>query len=314
MLFGVDRSKMSLRRKKRISESLETSQIKEDTDNLFAVVKNGDLSELDHLTVVQRVGLKDDSLSGFYNNETGEFFPGFHLDASDLLVDVGCGNGGPLGFCVLHAGQVLALDIDSDALNNCRSNPELANVTFLEGSSEAIPLDDQVATKVMCLEVLEHVDDPGQALAELYRIGQPGSYYLISVPHQRSETILQRVAPPAAFEKPHHIRIFGTDDFKQLVSSSGLEIISHDLIGAFSTITVALYWLTAGRLSASGQNQIETQFVFDNPSIEDWAKAWSYLLDLPNGEDLKGLLDSLFAKSQIILAKKPLRAKESIPG
>lgn len=264
---------------------------------------------LDHLNHVQRMGLRDDTLAGFFNNQTGELFTRFQLDMSDMLVDVGCGGGGPLEFAARHAGQIVALDIDPDALEKCRRNLDpgsKSQITFMNGSSEAIPLNDEVATKVMCLEVLEHVDDPRLAMSELFRIGRPGSYYLISVPHENSEEILKRIAPSAAYEKPHHIRVFGTEDFKQLISSSGLEIISHDFIGAFSTITVALYWLTTGRVNANGQTQLQTEFVFDNPAIQDWAKAWSFLLDLPNGDDLKGLFDLLIPKSQIIVAQKPM--------
>jgi 2-polyprenyl-3-methyl-5-hydroxy-6-metoxy-1,4-benzoquinol methylase len=300
---------MFLQRKKRVVDldSGVTTPQPEGTDS--ASVEGLKALGLDHLNHVQRMGLRDDTLAGFFNNQTGELFTGFRLDASDVLVDVGCGGGGPLEFAARHAGQIVALDIDPVALEKCRTNLEpnsISQITFMNGSSDAIPLNDQIATKVMCLEVLEHVDDPRLAMSELFRIGQPGSYYLISVPHENSEEILKRIAPSAAYEKPHHIRVFGTEDFKQLISSSGLEIISHDLIGAFSTITVALYWLTDGRVNANGQTQLQTEFVFDNPAIQDWAKAWSFLLDLPNGEELKDLFDSLIPKSQIIVAQKPM--------
>ena len=299
---------MFLQRKKRSVNLGPTDSIRLDDNNDQSSQEGLVRLGLDHLNSVQRAGLRDDSLSGFYNNETGEVFRGFKLGPSDLLVDVGCGNGGPLGFCVRHAGKVVALDIDEYALAKCRDNLKLSEgskITFMNGSSEAIPLVDQFATKVMCLEVLEHVDDPQLAMAELYRIGQPGSLYLISVPHQRSETILKQFAHPAAYEKPHHIRVFGSEDFKQLVSDSGLEIISHDLTGSYSTLTVALYWLIRGPLNAQGQTQLESEFVFDSPVIQDWAKVWSFLLDLPHGENIKAMFDTLIPKSQIIVAIKP---------
>ena len=300
---------MFLQRKKRIVGLGSGDPVPQPEGTDSASVEGLKALGLDHLNHVQRMGLRDDTLAGFFNNQTGELFTGFQLDMSDMLVDVGCGGGGPLGFAARHAGQIVALDIDPDALEKCRRNLDpgsKSQITFMNGSSEAIPLNDEVATKVMCLEVLEHVDDPRLAMSELFRIGRPGSYYLISVPHENSEEILKRIAPSAAYEKPHHIRVFGTEDFKQLISSSGLEIISHDFIGAFSTITVALYWLTTGRVNTNGQTQLQTEIVFDNPAIQDWAKAWSFLLDLPNGDDLKGLFDLLIPKSQIIVAQKPM--------
>jgi len=53
---------------------------------------------LAHMSETERVGLRDDVLRGFYNNETGEVFTGVSIDADDIVVDVGCGSGGPLQF------------------------------------------------------------------------------------------------------------------------------------------------------------------------------------------------------------------------
>ena len=186
---------MFLQRKKRIVGLGSGDPVPQPEGTDSASVEGLKALGLDHLNHVQRMGLRDDTLAGFFNNQTGELFTGFQLDMSDMLVDVGCGGGGPLGFAARHAGQIVALDIDPDALEKCRRNLDpgsKSQITFMNGSSEAIPLNDEVATKVMCLEVLEHVDDPRLAMSELFRIGRPGSYYLISVPHENSEEILMR--------------------------------------------------------------------------------------------------------------------------
>ena len=269
----------------------------------------GDLG-LGHLNLVQRVGLRDDVLAGFYNNQSREVFPGFSLRDSDVLVDVGCGGGGPLGFCVRHAGRVIAMDLDLAALERCRSSPELrdaTNIEFVHASSEAIPIDDGTATKVMCLEVLEHVDDPRAALNELVRIGRPGSRYLISVPDPRSETIMKRLAPPGAFERPHHIRVIETEQFEQLVIGSGLEIESHDFVGGYSTLFVATYWCRTQQLGKAGESSMDPNFAQADPVLNELAAAWNHLLDRDHGPELKQLLDQIIPKSQVIVAVKPDR-------
>ena len=56
--------------------------------------------------------------------------------------------------------------------------------------------------KIICTEVIEHVDDPMVALRELMRVGKPGALYLLSVPGQRSEELIKSVAPAYWFESP----------------------------------------------------------------------------------------------------------------
>ncbi len=262
---------------------------------------------LAHLTEVQRTGLRDDVLAGFYRNDTHEVFPGVHLGPEDLLVDVGCGSGGVLEFCQRYAGKIIALDISTDAISTAQSRTELANsenLSFISASAEQLPIVTNTATKVLCLEVLEHVDNPVVVLAELFRIGKPGCVYLITVPGQFSELMIKQVAPQEVWEKPHHIRIFSSNDFRSLVQGSGLKILTEAGSGSFSTFFVALFWKRFGTQPREASGAANTDWGHQDPLLKDWAQAWSYLLDLPNGVDIKLMLDSLLPKSQIIVAVK----------
>jgi ubiquinone/menaquinone biosynthesis C-methylase UbiE len=263
---------------------------------------------LSHLNEVQRVGLRDDVLAGFYCNDTHEVFPGVHLGPEDLLIDVGCGSGGVLEFCQRYAGKIFALDIDAAALSAVRSRTQFTNsenISFVSASAEQLPITTGTATKVLCLEVLEHVDDPELVVAELFRVGRPGCIYLISVPGQFSESMMQKVAPREMFEKPHHIRIFSQTEFSSLVERSGLTILTESGSGAFSTLFVAMYWQKFGTQPGQSFEAVNPELSHHDPLLQDWAKAWNHLLDLPNGEDIKAMFDTLIPKSQIIVAVKP---------
>jgi SAM-dependent methyltransferase len=50
----------------------------------------------------------------------------------------------------------------------------------LHGSLEAIPVEDGSFDVVLCLQVLEHVADPGAAVRELHRVVRPGGRVLLS--------------------------------------------------------------------------------------------------------------------------------------
>ena len=156
------------------------------------------------------VGLRDAVRSGQFCNATGELFPGFPILSSDVVVDVGCGGGGNSFFCARFAAELIAVDIDPRAVATLAERLRAANIARYRvevSDGNPLPIESQIADKVICTEVLEHVDDVKQFLRELVRIGKPGAQYLLSVPDPLSEIILMRVSPPSSYAKPNHIRI-----------------------------------------------------------------------------------------------------------
>lgn len=267
-------------------------------------------SSLSHLSEEQRIGLRDDILGGFFDNTSGELFRGFPIGADDLLVDVGCGGGGPISFAARFAKNIVAIDITDQALTKTRVTLEglgvdLGHFEFVAASAEDIPLPSEHATRIMCMEVLEHVDDPRKALSELKRIGKPGALYLISVPDERSEILMKRIAPKAAYEKPHHIRTFSPEAFENAVSGAGLEILSHSYNGFFRAMWLAMFWVRHPWAGEESLNADPTEFTKGDPALLQWSRTWNDLLDTPMGQGIKTLLDDFLPKTQIIVARKP---------
>ncbi|RJQ31202.1 SAM-dependent methyltransferase [Candidatus Parcubacteria bacterium] len=50
------------------------------------------------------------------------------------------------------------------------------------GDIKSIPLDDNSVDAIICKAVLEHIDDPFKAVAEMYRVLRPGGVCLVSLP------------------------------------------------------------------------------------------------------------------------------------
>jgi SAM-dependent methyltransferase len=262
---------------------------------------------LDHLNLIQRVGLRDDVLAGFFNNESGEVFKGFALNDDDVLLDYGCGSGGPLEFCLGRAGRIIALDSDAAVLDQCRellNGKTTSSIDFMLADGAFIDLPDETASKVMCLEVLEHVDDPDTTLSELTRIGNDGCLYLISVPDPRSEEVLRQLAPRAAFEKPHHVRIIQPTEFRSMVEGAGLEIQSQTFVGGFSSVFTAIYFSRIDALGLNGVCSIVKEIAYADPVLSAWAKAWNDILDGEYGYEIKRMIDLMIPKSQVIIARK----------
>ena len=84
------------------------------------------------------------------------------------LLDVGCGPKPYYPFFAEHASEYVGVDVVE--------NP----VAELRGSVEALPVEDASFDVVLCTQVLEHCDDPAQAVRELRRVTAPGGRVLAS--------------------------------------------------------------------------------------------------------------------------------------
>jgi 2-polyprenyl-3-methyl-5-hydroxy-6-metoxy-1,4-benzoquinol methylase len=240
------------------------------------------------------LGLEDAGRSGWYLERNRALCPGFPIAATDTLADIGCGDGGHSIFCARFASKVIAVDVDSEKLATTERRLKaegMNNYVALLSDGNPLPIDGGTVDKIICTEVLEHVDDPDQFLGELVRIGKQGATYLIKVPDERSEQVLKRVAPASAYQKPNHIRIFSREEFEATVRRAGLQVLEHKYLSFYWAVWTTLAWKCGG---LDGRH----------PVLDNWARVWAGLLDLPEGQDCKEALDFAMPKDQMIIARK----------
>lgn len=246
----------------------------------------------------QPVAIRDAIMSGWFRNDENELFRGFPVSPEDVVVDVGCGDGRKLGFCAARGAHVIAVDIDAEALDEARgrlSEMSARQVEVFEAPAEHIPLADGIATRVICSEVLEHVDDPAVVVAELVRVAAPGALFLITCPDPLHEEMQSHVAPASYFEKPNHIRRIERDELAGWFRDAGLEIVEQTTFGFYWSVWWALFWAVGVDLSEADEH----------PLLNQWNALWQDLLDLELGPDLKQGLDEFLPLSQLIVARKP---------
>jgi arsenite methyltransferase len=96
--------------------------------------------------------------------------PGFvALDLSRAVTDAGC-----------VVGVEPSAEMRASAERRCAGR---ANVTFLEGNANALPLADATFDAVLSTQVFEYVEDVPGALAEVRRVLKPGGRVLIADVH-----------------------------------------------------------------------------------------------------------------------------------
>ena len=251
------------------------------------------LPEVNHFDI----GLKDAGFDGWYRVESGELYEGFAIGVDDVVVDVGCGEGGCALFCANRGAHVIVADID--AAKVAASVQRLADTParLVQGVvSDANPLllEDGIASRIISMEVMEHVDDPAQFLRELARIGKPGAQYLLTVPDPVAEQLQVGLAPEVYFQKPNHVRIIQRDEFAKLVTDAGLVIERQGSYGFYWSLWWLFFWVCKVDLSNP-----------QHPLLNSWTRTWEALLDSPQGNQVRKSMNDLMPKCQVIIARKP---------
>ena len=98
------------------------------------------------------------------------------------VIESGCGEGMVIQFLKKKNKKVkfTGFDVNSKLVKIAQQiNPESHIQT---ASIYQIPYGDDCFDLALCLEVLEHLDHPGKALAELYRV--TSGHAIVSVPHE----------------------------------------------------------------------------------------------------------------------------------
>jgi SAM-dependent methyltransferase len=256
-----------------------------------------DLSDIRSSAI--KVGLLDRTRSAWCNIGTGELVKEVFVKPGMQVVDVGCGDGGYANFCARMGANITFVDIQESkvrALEERLKDKFSGEIRGIVSECDPIPLPDGYADVVISTEVLEHVPDPAKFLREIIRIGGPHATYVLTVPDARGENLVKTVAPDFYFQHPNHIQIFSSDDFEQLASDCGLEIIRHDYLSSFWSIFFLLKWATCGPDETLTENV--------HPATIAWTQVWEEVLKHPNGDKIHDALNTALPRCQMIVARR----------
>lgn len=149
-----------------------------------------------------------------------------YLAAENSIVDVGCG-AGAYGPQLMNAGHNwLGLEIN----RNCIEILKRRNLPYREltGAGARFPCADREFDGAICIEVLEHIEDPAPFLGEIARVIRGRA--LFSVPNMEVLPYFQDwQAVPWHLLEGSHVNFFTRTNLRTLLEPyfSRVEIISH---------------------------------------------------------------------------------------
>jgi SAM-dependent methyltransferase len=101
-------------------------------------------------------------------------------------LDCGCADGGySIGLAERGAARVTGVDVMPERIDEARKRASgSANLHFGVYESERLPFGDSTFDGVLLNEVLEHVVDERQTLAEIFRVLKPGGHLALFSPNR----------------------------------------------------------------------------------------------------------------------------------
>ncbi|HEX4780461.1 MAG TPA: class I SAM-dependent methyltransferase [Usitatibacter sp.] len=128
------------------------------------------------------------------------------------VLDVACGEGYGAALLARSAARVSAVDAAPDVLARARSRyGALANLEFLDGRCEALPLEARSVDLAVSFETLEHIDQREKFLDELGRVLDPAGLLAISTPDREVYSEARN------YRNPHHVHEYRASEFAELL-------------------------------------------------------------------------------------------------
>jgi len=109
-----------------------------------------------------------------------------HITAKSRVLDLGCGRGGVVELFWRDVDLAAGLDPDSPSLSEHRA----PGMPVIRGVGERLPFVDESFDLIVCLWVLEHMQDPAATLREVHRVLRPGGHFVFLTPNMRNPLML----------------------------------------------------------------------------------------------------------------------------
>ena len=139
------------------------------------------------------------------------------------ILDVGCGEGVVTERLAKVSGApIVGIDLGDDALRAEWERRESERVSFQAASAYELPFEDDSFDCVCAIEVLEHLERPSNALAEMARVAR--RTLLLSVPREpfwRASHVLAGRDVRQLGNTPGHINHWSSRDFERFVAGAG---------------------------------------------------------------------------------------------
>jgi SAM-dependent methyltransferase len=163
------------------------------------------------------------------------------FSATDTVLDIGCSNGIQLEMLADQISSGLGIDISETAISNAQKNKQHPNLTFAHFDGETLPsATQQVFSKILMIDVLEHVLDPDRLVRSSIDQLAPRGQLIIQVPFTGwlSELVTKKY-------HQGHLRYYDPAYLTQYLNRFGLTVVASSV---YNTVPMSFWLLRRARL------------------------------------------------------------------
>jgi SAM-dependent methyltransferase len=180
-------------------------------------------------------------------------------DISDVrgkVLEIGCGAGAMARALKTYRPDldVYGCDISQRAIHAAQRNP--GGVIFQVGDAYDLPFVNSRFTAVVTFDLLEHLAEPSRAIAEAWRVLEPGGRCHFFVPCEGSSNTLHGFLSQLGWRAKElyggHIQRYRLADLKKLFETSGLKMDNYRWSGHLFNQAVDVTYFSG--LSILGRN------------------------------------------------------------
>lgn len=150
-----------------------------------------------------------------------------HIEPTDVIIDIGCGNGANAYDIAAKARRVVGIDISAKNIEKAQNGFKRQNLTYIQGDATTYPFTERY-NKIVLSNVLEHIEYRVEFLKKLHRISD---IVLLRVP-MIDRDWLAVYKKENGFEyrlDPTHYIEYTLDILKKELSEGGWDIESYSI-------------------------------------------------------------------------------------
>ena len=130
------------------------------------------------------------------------------------VLDMGCGTGYGSAELARVADSVVGVDVSEEAIEEAHTQYSQANLRFEVASLEKLPYPDGTFHVAVCFEVIEHLENFREMLAEARRVLAHNGQLIISTPNKLYYAESRKLDGP----NPFHVHEFTFEEFRATLS------------------------------------------------------------------------------------------------
>ena len=152
-----------------------------------------------------------------------------NIQPADRILEVGCGEGWASRrlASLVPEGLVVGLDVADEMVSKARPGSAACdNLLFVWADVEAIPWQEKFFSKALCVETFYYLENPENALREIFRVLSPGGSVWIVNHLSKENEITLRWLPH--FRVP--VNLLSAEDYGKLFESCGFQEYAFHMI------------------------------------------------------------------------------------